>query len=211
VVAFTGQYNDLLGKPVFGDLAFINTNGLTSYFLRGDGQWAIPVDVFATWGNITGDINAQTDLIARLNLKAPLANPTFTGLVTIPTPPLDDNSTRAINSAWFFGQAFNGLPVMDGVASSGDSTLWARGNHRHPSDTSRAPIDSPSFTGIPLAPTPPYPNNTTRIATTAYVTAAIAASGGVSPPPSDGNIYGYKDGNWIVIDTATKWDNDGVP
>jgi hypothetical protein len=206
-VAFTGQYNDLLNKPIFGDLAFINTDGSTSRFLRGDGTWQIPVDVFATWGNITGNITAQTDLMTLLNAKAPVNNPTFTGFVNVPTPPVDDNTTLAINSTWFFGQAFNGSPIMDAdPASSGNSTLWARGNHRHPSDTSRAPLDSPVFTGIPLAPTPPYPNDSTRIATTEYVTDAIAASGGVSPPPSDGNTYGYKNGAWVILDLATKWD-----
>ena len=63
---------------------------------------------------------------------------------------------------------------MAGVASSGDSTLWSRANHRHPSDTSRAPIDSPSFTGIPLAPTPAPGDNSTRIATTAFLKSEVA-------------------------------------
>lgn len=39
-----------------------------------------------TWGSITGTLSAQTDLQAALDLKAALANPTFTGTVTIPTP-----------------------------------------------------------------------------------------------------------------------------
>lgn len=205
VVAFTGQYNDLLSKPVFGDLAFIDTDGSTSRFLRGDGTWQIPVDVNAVWGNIGGDINAQTDLIARLNAKADLSSPIFTGIPRAPTPPLNDNSTNIATTAWFFGQAFNGLPVMDGVAASGDSTLWARGNHRHPTDTTRAPLDSPAFTGLPLAPTPPAGNNTTRLATTAFVTGAIAAAG-LTPPPSDGNFYAMKNGVWTIIDLGTKWD-----
>lgn len=34
------------------------------------------------WGAITGTLASQTDLINALNLKAPLANPTFTGTVT---------------------------------------------------------------------------------------------------------------------------------
>lgn len=37
-----------------------------------------------TWGSITGTLSAQTDLAAALNLRAPLASPTFTGTVTIP-------------------------------------------------------------------------------------------------------------------------------
>jgi len=205
-VAFSGDYNALINKPPLGTVSPIDLNGLTSMFLRGDGQWAIPVDVQAQWGNISGNIFAQTDLINQLSLKAPLNAPTFTGAVNIPTPPVSDASTLAINSLWYAGQAYNGLPVMDGVASSGSGTTWAHGNHRHPTDTTLAPLDSPTLVGIPTAPTPAYPNNSQRIATTAYVTAAIAASGGVSPPPSDGNIYGYQNGAWVVLSFATKWD-----
>lgn len=39
-----------------------------------------------TWGSITGTLSDQTDLQTALNLKAPLASPTFTGTVTVPTP-----------------------------------------------------------------------------------------------------------------------------
>ena len=211
-VAFSGAYNDLTGKPVLGDLAFINTNGLTSYFLRGDGTWQIPVDVNAVWGNIGGDINAQTDLKSALDLKAPLASPVFTGNPRAPTPPVDDNTDRLGTTAWFFGQAFDGSPVMDGTASSGDSTRWARGNHRHPTDTSRAPLDSPNFLGLPTAPTPPTGNSTERLATTAFVLAQIAATppSGITDAPMDGRFYVRSNGAWVAVDLGTKWDNDGL-
>jgi hypothetical protein len=39
----------------------------------------------AVWGGITGTLSAQTDLQSALDLKAPLASPTFTGTVTIPS------------------------------------------------------------------------------------------------------------------------------
>lgn len=39
----------------------------------------------AAWGAITGTLSAQTDLQNALNLKAPLASPTFTGTVTLPS------------------------------------------------------------------------------------------------------------------------------
>ena len=38
-------------------------------------------------------------------------------------------------------------PVMDGAQTLGVSTLYARQDHVHPSDTSRAPTASPTFTG----------------------------------------------------------------
>ena len=37
-----------------------------------------------TWGSITGTLSAQTDLQSALDLKSPLAGPTFTGTVTTP-------------------------------------------------------------------------------------------------------------------------------
>jgi len=37
-----------------------------------------------TWGSITGTLSSQTDLQTALNLKAPLASPTFTGTITTP-------------------------------------------------------------------------------------------------------------------------------
>lgn len=65
-------------------------------------------------------------------------------------------------------------PVMDGTAAVGTGTTWARADHRHPTDTSRAPLASPAFTGTPTAPTAASGNNTTQVATTAFVNTAIA-------------------------------------
>jgi hypothetical protein len=45
-----------------------------------------------------------------------------------------------------------------------------------------APVNSPTFTGDPKAPTPSPGDNDTSIATTAFVTAAVAAGGGGSQP-----------------------------
>lgn len=211
-LAFSGQWADILGKPPFGDVALINTNGLTSYFLRGDGTWQIPIDVNAQWGNINGDINAQTDLQNLLALKAPISNPTFTGNAQAPTRAVDDSSTSIATTAWFFGQASNDAPVMDGIASSGDSSRWSRGNHRHPTDTTRAPLDSPAFTGLPSAPNPPIGNSSQRLATTSFVLAQIAATppSGVPEAPMDGKMYVRAAGAWVAITVGTKWDSTGA-
>jgi hypothetical protein len=68
-------------------------------------------------------------------------------------------------------------PLMDGTAAVGTSLLFARQDHVHPSDTSRAPLASPTFTGDPKAPTPSPGDSDTSIATTAFVAAAVAAGG----------------------------------
>ena len=38
-------------------------------------------------------------------------------------------------------------PLMDGTAAVGTSTAYARQDHRHPTDTTRAPLASPTFSG----------------------------------------------------------------
>lgn len=66
-------------------------------------------------------------------------------------------------------------PVMNGTAAPGSATTWSRSDHIHPTDTSRAPLASPAFTGVPTTATTPTPgDNTTKLATTAFVTAAVA-------------------------------------
>jgi hypothetical protein len=72
------------------------------------------------------------------------------------------------------------VPIMDGTAATGVETLYARGDHIHPTDSSRAPLASPTFTGDPKAPTPSPGDNDTSIATTAFVAAAVSA-GGATP------------------------------
>jgi hypothetical protein len=70
---------------------------------------------------------------------------------------------------------------MDGVAAAGSQSSWARGDHIHPTDATRAPLASPALTGTPTAPTASPGTNTTQVATTAFVSGAVsAATAGVS-------------------------------
>jgi hypothetical protein len=109
-------------------------------------------------------------------VKAGLVSPVFSGAPTVPTAMADDNTGVIANTSWVLGQGGAATPIMDGSASAGTSTRWSRQDHVHPTDTSRAPLSSPSFTGVPAAPTPSPGDNTTKLATTAFVTAAIVAS-----------------------------------
>lgn len=65
-------------------------------------------------------------------------------------------------------------PKMDGTATVGTETAFARGDHVHPHDTTKANLASPTFTGTPEAPTATAGTNTTQIATTAFVATAIS-------------------------------------
>lgn len=66
-------------------------------------------------------------------------------------------------------------PIVDGTATAGTELAFARGDHVHPTDTSRAPVASPAFTGTPTAPTATAGTNTTQVATTAFVTSAVSS------------------------------------
>lgn len=113
---------------------------------------------------VTSAIQTQIDL------KAPLASPTFTGTVTIPS-----------------GASISGF----------------------------APLASPELTGNPTATTQAAGNNTTRLATTAFVTDAVAT--GVASATVDNLddiadvvLTGATSGQFLKYN-GTNWVNDAVP
>jgi hypothetical protein len=127
---------------------------------------------FGYLDGVTSAIQTQIDA------KAALASPTFTGTPAAPTAAVDTNTTQVATTAFVVGQASatgDGTPAMDGTAARGTSTHFARADHVHPTDTTRAPLASPTFTGTPAAPTATAGTNTTQLATTAFIAAAIAA------------------------------------
>ena len=81
-------------------------------------------------------------------------------------------------------------PLMDGTAAVGNETKYAAGNHVHPTDTTRAPLASPAFTGTPTAPTATSGTNTTQIATTAFVQSAVGGITVVSPSSTSPKMDG---------------------
>jgi hypothetical protein len=110
---------------------------------------------------------------------ATLSSPAFTGTPTSTTAAADTNTTQIATCAFVCGQASSSNPVINGTAAPGSSLRYSRADHVHPTDTSRAPLASPGFTGTPTAPTASAGTNTTQIATTAFVQTAIS---GVSDP-----------------------------
>lgn len=116
--------------------------------------------------------------VTQVTGAAPLASPTFTGTPAAPTAAVDTNTTQLATTAFVLGQAAAASPAMDGTAAVGTSTRYARGDHVHPTDTSRAPLASPAFTGTPTAPTAAAGTNTTQVATTAFVTSALSVGPG---------------------------------
>ena len=116
----------------------------------------------------TGATAARSDHVHAIG-----ASPALTGTPTAPTAAADTNTTQIATTAFVVGQAGTSNPPMDGTATPGTSLRYARQDHVHATDTSRAPLASPALTGTPTAPTAAAGTNTTQIATTAFVNAEI--------------------------------------
>src|SRR5574343_446185 len=107
---------------------------------------------------------------------AQLSSPAFTGTPTAPTAAVDTNTTQLATTAFVLAQASASNPLMDGTVAIGTSTRYARADHVHPSDTTKANLASPTFTGVPTAPTAAVDTSTTQLATTAFVLAQAASA-----------------------------------
>lgn len=84
---------------------------------------------------------------ANLASPASTTSPTFTGTPAAPTATAGTSTTQIATTAFVLGQASSTMPAMDGAAAVGTGTTFARADHVHPTDTSRAPLASPTFTG----------------------------------------------------------------
>lgn len=132
-----------------------------------------------------------TDLAAALDQLATRANPTFTGTVTVPTAEKSSDTTVAASTAFVktaiadAGLAveghkhdiadINGLQLaLDGKAANGHAHVMADITDLAAALALLAPKASPALTGTPTAPTQAAGNNSTRIATTAFVATAVA-------------------------------------
>ena len=110
-----------------------------------------------------------TGTAAGLTAGNVITNANLTGEVTS-----TGNATTLINSA-VIGKVLTGFTSGAGVVSATDNILQSvqklNGN-----DALKAPLASPSLTGVPTAPTAAAATNTTQLATTAFVTAAASSS-----------------------------------
>jgi hypothetical protein len=109
---------------------------------------------------------------------APLASPAFVANPTAPTPSAGDNSTRLATTA-YVETAIGSLPA--GVSTFNGRTGTVTLALADVTSVGGAPLASPTFTGSPLSTTPTPLDNSTRIATTAFVDAALPAPSTTTP------------------------------
>ena len=126
-------------------------------------------------------------LKVELDKKSNLASPTFTGTPVAPTATAGTNTTQLATTA-FVTAAITAIPAASETVSgrvelaTAAETTAGTDNIRavHPAGLKveldkKANLASPTFTGTPAAPTATAGTNTTQVATTAFVTAAITA------------------------------------
>lgn len=138
--------------------------------------------------------------------RAPLASPALTGVPTAPTAAAGTNTTQLATTAFvqqeIAGDLATAAPLMAGAAAVGVATKLAREDHRHPTDTTRAPLASPAFTGTPTAPTAAVGTNNTQLASTAFVQAAVGVGSvstfAMSTPPA-----GWLKANGAAVSRST--------
>ena len=124
-----------------------------------------------------------------LNTKANINSPALTGTPTSTTPASSDNSTRIATTA-FVKAALSGIDLSKYALKSDLNT--------------KANINSPALTGTPTSTTPASSDNSTRIATTAFVKALVGAAnnGGIVSANLAQNGY-VKFANGFILQWGT--------
>lgn len=131
--------------------------------------------------NLQTQLDAKLAITAAASTYAPLADPTFTGTVTLP-------STTSIG-----GVSAAEIVYLDGVTSNVQTQL-----------DGKAGLASPAFTGTPTAPTASTGTNTTQVATTAFVQQAAFNN---TLPSQAGNA-----GKYVTTDgTNASWGTITIP
>lgn len=118
---------------------------------------------------------------------------TQNGIYEWTDPDSDGIATALTNSGGGGGAAIGtATPLIDGTATAGVSTAAAADDHRHPTDTTRAALASPTFTGTPSLPTgttaatQSAADSSTKLATTAFVTTADNLKANLASPTFTG-------------------------
>lgn len=148
-----------------------------------------------------GSGNIQTVGDPRTQDKADIASPTLTGTPAAPTAAAGTNTTQIATTAFVqttVSSVIDGAPgaldtLNELAAALGDDANYASTVTN--ALTLKASLDSPALTGTPTAPTAAGGANTTQVATTAFVTSAVAAAS-----PGTGSITSDMIANDTIVD-----------
>ena len=131
--------------------------------------------------NVTFQFDGLGNVSASLltSIYAPLASPALTGTPTAPTQASSDDSTAIATTAYVQSVLIASGAVTSVFGRTGAVVAQA-GDYTVAQITGAAPLSSPMLTGVPTAPTPLTSDNSTTLATTAYVKAQGIGAGTVT-------------------------------
>lgn len=154
------------GTGVDGDF-YIDTAATEIYGPKAGGVWGAPTSLVGT-GIAASLLTTRGDIIVR-----DAAVPARLGI----------GSQYQVLQAGAADPAWGALQLAQAAATTGELPVNRGGTGANTAAGARTALDvqptnDPAFTGNPTAPTQTAGNNSTRLATTAFVQAAIAATGG---------------------------------
>jgi hypothetical protein len=156
-------------------------------------------------------IMSGAGVTALLAPYATTASPTFTGVPSGPTASLGTNTTQLATTAFVLAQvASSGVSTFNTrtgavTLTSGDVTAALGYTPVTPSTLATyAPLASPGLTGVPTAPTASPGTSTTQLATTNFVTSAVAASTSAGVRFS-GSGYGFASSSALTSGQMGAW------
>lgn len=186
VTLITADITAAGGAPIASPALTGNPTAPTPATLDSDTSIATTAFVHAVVGGLAAGVssfNARTGAVTLTTADitgaggAPTASPALTGTPTAPTASGGTNTTQLATTA-FVQAALSG--VTAGVSSWNGRVGAVNLQANDVSAAGGAMVASPTFTGIPLAPTAAPGTNTQQIATTAFVMAAVGGGGVVS-------------------------------
>jgi hypothetical protein len=145
------------------------TIATTAYVMAQDDLRRVYTDT-----NLLANITALSDsATAGLALKANIHSQELTGTPLTPTASVGNRTSQIANTEYVMAQDDIRRLYIDTQIASNVSTLNTAVNNNF---ALKAPIESPTFTGTARAVTPSSGDNSTKIATTAFVQGEVASS-----------------------------------
>lgn len=161
-------FKSKLDTVLLGKVDKIDGKGLSSNDYSADEKAKLLGIAYQAQVNVLEGIQKNGQTVTITNKIANISVPTKTSDIT------NDSGFITGSDIPEGAAASTTSPKMNGTATVGTEMAFARGDHIHPSDTSKANLASPTFTGTPAAPTATKGTNTTQIATTAFVQTGLA-------------------------------------
>ena len=156
---YTNTLTEIKNRDV--DLA-LQFDGTTSTSIpTGAIRWSSSANRWQKWSGTTWGELATTYALTGLSTTGAAtigttltvtSTTTLTAGGTTTTAATDNNSTAIASTAFVLGQASATAPLVNGTAATGTSLRYSRQDHVHPTDTTRAPLAGPTFTGTVTIP-----------------------------------------------------------